>query len=119
MAARRKTHADKGGAYGAATARAAEIAALRVEVDKMRREVENFSAHCQVLARETFDAEARAKFWRDSFDACRMRELRYRDTIIGMGHQLADLKLELCDVDADALDARPVAPETAPEKAAA
>ncbi len=46
-------------------------------------------------------AEACAKFWRDTADASRAMESRYKATVLGMGHTIADLKLAEADLDAD------------------
>ncbi|RBP01064.1 hypothetical protein DFR50_1599 [Roseiarcus fermentans] len=47
------------------------------------------------------EAEASAIFWRDAADASKAMEARYKSTILGLSHQLADLKLAEADVDAD------------------
>ena len=47
------------------------------------------------------EAEASAIFWRDAADASKAMEARYKSTILGLSHQLADLKLAEVDVDAD------------------
>lgn len=46
-------------------------------------------------------ADACAKFWRDTADASRAMEARYKATVLGMGHTIADLKLAEADLDAD------------------
>ncbi len=88
-------------AIGRAANLAAKVAELEAALEAERRKLAGVQVELTDALRRTGEAEANAKYWRASADAARAFEFRYRDTIIGMGHALADLKLAEADLEAD------------------
>ena len=67
----------------------------------LRRETDSLKGAIVKLQRDRSEAEACAKFWRDAADASCAMEARYKSTVLGLSHALADLKLAEADLDAD------------------
>jgi hypothetical protein len=91
------------------TASSASAKALRVKLQSMedvtaglQRETESLKAAIANLERDRNEAAASAKFWRDAAEASCAMEARYKSTVLGLSHALADLKLSEADSDADA-----------------
>ena len=67
----------------------------------LQRQTDSLKAAIVKLQRDRDEAEACAKFWRDAAEATSSMEARYKATVLGLSHALADLKLAEADVDAD------------------
>lgn len=67
----------------------------------LQRQTELLMAAVAKLQRDRDAAEACSKFWRDAAEASSGMEARYKSTVLGLSHALADLKLAEADLDAD------------------
>ncbi len=67
----------------------------------LQRQTESLKAAIAKLLRDRQEAEACAKFWRDAAEVSSGMEARYKATVLGLSHALADLKLAEADLDAD------------------
>jgi predicted component of type VI protein secretion system len=67
----------------------------------LQREAESLKAAIAKLRQDRNESEACAKFWRDAAEASSGMEARYKSTVLGLSHALADLKLAEVDLDAD------------------
>jgi hypothetical protein len=67
----------------------------------LQRQTESLKVTVAKLQRDRDEAEACSKFWRDAAEASNSMEARYKATVLGLSHALADLKLAETDLDAD------------------
>lgn len=67
----------------------------------LQREIDSLKAATAKFQQDRREAEASAKFWRDAAEASSAMEARYKSTVLGLSHALADLKLAEADLDAD------------------
>lgn len=67
----------------------------------LQRQTELLKAAIAKSQRDRDEAEGCAKFWRDAAEASSGMEARYKSTVLGLSHALADLKLAEADLDAD------------------
>jgi len=67
----------------------------------LQRQTESLKTGIAKLRQDRDEAEASARFWRDAAEASSAMEARYKSTVLGLSHALADLKLAEADFDAD------------------
>lgn len=67
----------------------------------LQRQTNSLKEALAKLQRDRDEAEACTKFWRDAAEASNGMEARYKSTVLGLSHALADLKLAEADLDAD------------------
>jgi hypothetical protein len=67
----------------------------------LQRQTESLKMGIAKLRQDRDEAEASARFWRDAAEASCAMEARYKSTVLGLSHALADLKLAEADFDAD------------------
>ena len=79
----------------------AKVAGLEAALAAEKAKLAGTQTELADALRHEGEAHANARYWRDAADAARALESRYRDTIVGLGHALADLKLAEADLEAD------------------
>ena len=67
----------------------------------LQRQTDSLKGAIAKLRQDRDEAEASARFWRDAAEASCAMEARYKSTVLGLSHALADLKLAEADFDAD------------------